>query len=110
MEEKKVLALIMQLLSVVDYLHSKLIVHRDISANTILVDSSKESGIDYLQLMSFDNSIQLSTKKQLIQFKVSNQLPFISPEQFIGKYNRKVDEYSAGVLMYYLLSGQNFPF
>lgn len=108
--EAETLSLTMQLLSVVDYLHSKTIVHRDISSNAILVDFSKESGISYVQLMSFDNALQLQHKKQLIDRRVSNHLAFISPEQFRGRYDRKCDEYAVGVLMYFMLSGHRFPF
>lgn len=54
--------------------------------------------------MSFDNAVQLTHKNQ----KLSNVLPgmdFTAPEIFLSKYDRKIDEYAAGVLMYYLLSG-----
>ena len=36
--------------------------------------------------------------------KILPATEFTAPEIFIGKYYRKVDEYAAGILMYYLLS------
>ena len=35
-----------------------------------------------------------------------NGTEFTAPEVYLGKYDSKIDEYSVGVLMYYLLSGQ----
>ena len=60
-------------------------------------------------LMSFDNAVSISNKSQVI-IKGMPGLEFTAPEVFLSKYNRKLDEYSAGVVMYYIFSGFNFPF
>eukprot|EP00347_Sterkiella_histriomuscorum_P000549 403375425 len=108
LSEKMIISLVKQLLSAINYLHNECIVHREIRLTSVLINTDKQGNV-YIQLMSFDNAVQLSYRDQ----NLTNVLPgmeFTAPEIFIGKYDRKIDEYAAGVLMYYLLSGQEFPF
>ena len=62
-----------------------------------------------MQLMAFDNAIQLDYKDQVIT-KILPGSEFTAPEVFMSRYTRKIDEYAVGVLMYYLFSGFAFPF
>lgn len=68
---------------------------------TLFINTDKHLNIDF-QLMSFDSAISIKTKDQPLT-KVLPANEFIAPEVFIGRYGRKIDEYGAGVVMYYLL-------
>ena len=59
--------------------------------------------------MSFDNAVQVPSKKTHITKAVGGTF-FVAPEVYTGRYNKKVDEFAAGVLMYYMLGGFKFPF
>lgn len=59
--------------------------------------------------MSLDNAQVISNKNQVINKSIYRS-EFLAPEAFLGKYDRKIDEYSVGVLMYYLLSNSEFPY
>ena len=59
--------------------------------------------------MSFENAIQLN-ENHVYMTQPLNANVFSAPEIFNGKYTKKIDEFSAGVLMYHLLSGYAFPF
>lgn len=61
-------------------------------------------------LLSFDNSFNIPHKKARIYQTIPNKTMFHAPEVYINRYNKKVDEFSAGVLMYYLLSGFQYPY
>jgi hypothetical protein len=52
--------------------------------------------------MSFDNAISIPNKKAKITMAFGG-MNFSAPEVFLGTHTRKVDEFSAGVLMFYLL-------
>ena len=54
--------------------------------------------------MSFDSACQLPHKKAKMN-KSLKANEFTAPEVFLGKYDKKIDEYSVGILMFYLLSG-----
>jgi serine/threonine protein kinase len=60
--------------------------------------------------MSFENAVSIANKKSLIKNNLHMQINFTAPEVYLGKHDCKVDEYAAGVLMYYLLSENKYPF
>lgn len=94
------------LLSGLCYLHSVQIVHRDIKPENLLI-SSKESFEEYsIKIIDFNISTRKSTAKLN---EVTGTTDFMAPEVFRGIYDEKCDVWSAGVILYMIISG-SLPF
>ena len=111
--EKKAAYIMKQILSALNYLHSKGIVHRDIKPENILVqnDNNKKSKnyLDeiHIKLIDFGAS-NFFKENQILTLKVGSPY-YIAPEVLNKSYNEKCDIWSAGVVLYVMLTG-NFPF
>ena len=97
------------------FLHQKGIVQRDLKAENILLfpngAPSGTSSIGTLKLADF--GVAASIEQQEGLFGVFGTVPFIAPEVYAttgssGGYGTPADMFSAGVLLYWLLSG-DFP-
>jgi calcium-dependent protein kinase len=104
--EKKAAKLIKQVIEALFYLQAKGICHRDIKPENFLFSSEKKTA--KLVLIDFGLSHKLGK-----WFKGMNDLVgtvyYIAPEVIMGKYTEKCDNWSVGVIMYLLLSGE-LPF
>ena len=112
--EKKAAYIMRQILSALNYLHSRGIVHRDIKPENILVEEqSKKSKIKHgedeinIKLIDFGASNYFKTN-QILTLKIGSPY-YIAPEVLNKCYNEKCDIWSAGVVLYVMLTG-NFPF
>ena len=112
--EKKAAYIMKQILSALNYLHSKGIVHRDIKPENILVqksDNKKKSKNDFdeinIKLIDFGASNYFK-ENEILTLKVGSPY-YIAPEVLNKCYNEKCDIWSAGVVLYVMLTG-NFPF
>ena len=101
--EEKAGYIIYQILSAVNYLHSKNIVHRDIKPENILVEKSEDPNKINIKLIDFGTCNFFEDKKKLSQ-KVGTPY-YIAPEVLNYSYNEKVDVWSCGVILYILLVG-----
>ena len=112
--EKKAAYIMKQILSALNYLHSKGIVHRDIKPENILVqnDNNNKKSKNYMdeihiKLIDFGAS-NFFKENEILTLKVGSPY-YIAPEVLNKSYNEKCDIWSAGVVLYVMLTG-NFPF
>lgn len=100
--EGQVAKIMLQLLSVVAYIHERKVVHRDIKPENILLEE-KGSAFD-IKIVDFGTAARLGPNG-----KVSGTVGtpyYIAPEVMAGAYTERCDEWSCGVIMYILLTGR----
>ena len=96
-----------QILWAISYIHSRGICNRDIKADNFLISSQGED--PQLKMIDFGLS---TTFKQGEEFSMSDAVGtpyYVAPEVLLQTYDERCDYWSAGVLMYYMLSG-SYPF
>ena len=89
-----------QIFSALSYLHSKNLVHRDLKPENILIEDKK--GSLNIKLIDFGMATVIKAKKLTGQI---GTLYYMAPEVILGEYDFKADVWSAGTIMYILLSG-----
>ncbi|MFO7554679.1 MAG: protein kinase [Desulfobacterales bacterium] len=102
LEAEEVESVIIQLVDVVACAHELGIIHRDIKPGNIMV---KPDGS--IKLLDFGAAKELKEKD--ISSTVTGSRPYMSPEQIMGKSQRRSDVWALGVIMYELYTGM-LPF
>ena len=116
--EKEAANILKQIITAVSYCHNQGICHRDLKMENVLFLNNQVNSP--IKIIDFGLS-QCIEKKKLVQVltgknygNITMNSPvgsphYISPEILNGKYNQKCDIWSAGVILYAILSGC-FPF
>ena len=118
--EKEAAYIFKQIISAINYCHAQGIVHRDLKMENVLFlekgDNLDVKIIDFglsqynnYQLVNIMDLISSENSKTVTMFESVGTPHYISPEVLKGKYNQKCDIWSAGVILYAMLSGK-FPF
>lgn len=94
-------ALIRQLLSALLYCHRLGVIHRDIKLQNVML--SRNGDINSLKLIDFGLSAHSYQKTAMSQ--AMGTAMYLAPEVIFGEYDEKVDIWSVGVLVYYMLNG-----
>ncbi|KAJ4957297.1 hypothetical protein NE237_014080 [Protea cynaroides] len=103
--EVEAAAIMLPLMEAIAHCHRKGVAHRDIKPDNILFDSKKR-----LKLADFGSADFFDHDGRLMTGVVGTPY-YVAPEVLSGRdYNEKVDIWSAGVIMYVLLSGGIPPF
>jgi serine/threonine protein kinase len=106
LSEKKIKETVLQLANGIKYLHFFGIIHRDLKPENIMMSDKSDSPI--LKIVDFGLSKVLGiTEKSNESY---GTLAFAAPELILKKnYNKSIDIWSLGVIVYFLLCG-NYPF
>ncbi len=102
LEEKEVESAVIQLTRVVAHAHDIGIIHRDIKPGNVMV---KPDGA--IKLLDFGAAKELKEKE--MSDTVTGSRPYMSPEQIMGKSQRRSDVWALGVVMFVLYTGM-LPF
>jgi serine/threonine protein kinase len=106
MPEKRVLHIFKGILAGLNCAHEKAILHRDIKASNVMVDSANRA-----LLTDFGIARQAGDERAAQLGRVIGTPEYMSPEQFIDsdKIDHRSDIYSAGILLFEMLTGR-LPF
>lgn len=92
-----------QIISAIEYMHRKIIVHRDLKDNNILSDSKMN-----IKIADFGLSDEVPPGYKLQIY--GGSLYYIAPEIFKGeKYGLEIDVWSLGIILYIMVTNR-FPF
>jgi serine/threonine protein kinase len=98
----RVIPIIGQLASALDYAHQQGLVHRDVKPANVLVGTR-----DHITLTDFGLVKAANMSKITAEGMASGTLRYMSPEQAMGKeLDGRSDVYSLGVVAYEMLSGE----
>ncbi len=99
----KVLQVFQQLLEALAHMHSRNLVHRDVKPDNLVVDGTGQA-----RLVDFD--LSGPTSERFAQRLRLGTIAYLAPEQIRGQPPTPAsDVYSAGILLYWALSGE-LPF
>jgi len=105
--EKSAAKIFKQLISAIAYCHSQGICHRDLKPENILFLSNEEDSP--IKVIDFGLSKIFGKYDNIINNEMTSFVGtayYVSPEVLQGKYNEKCDIWSAGVILYIMLTGE----
>lgn len=100
-DEREAARIMLQVLRALHYLHQREIVHMDLKSENIIYNGRT------VKLIDFGLSQHLARNKKMS--KLQGTKYYLAPEVITKNYNHKCDIWSAGVLMFMLLTGKT-PF
>jgi serine/threonine protein kinase len=104
--ERQASSIMSQIASGVKYLHRYGIVHRDLKPDNIMITQQNDFGV--IKIMDFGLSKIISTQEKMVDGY--GTLSYVAPEVLLRTpYNKEVDIWSMGVILYYMLCG-HLPF
>ena len=104
--ERQATNIMSQIASGVKYLHQYGIVHRDLKPDNIMITQQNDFGV--IKIMDFGLSKIVSPNERMVDGY--GTLSYVAPEVLLRTpYNKEVDIWSMGVILFYMLSGR-LPF
>ena len=104
--ERQATNIMSQIANGVKYLHQYGIVHRDLKPDNIMITQQNDYGV--IKIMDFGLSKIVSPNERMVDGY--GTLSYVAPEVLLRTpYNKEVDIWSMGVILFYMLSGR-LPF
>ena len=104
--EKEAALIFYQMISSISYLHNNNISHRDLKPENILYYNAGEEENNPIKIIDFGlSTFYDKNENEKMNTKVGTAY-YVAPEVLNGNYNEKCDIWSAGVILYILLSGE----
>lgn len=104
--EKQAICIMEQLFSSVSYMHSIGILHRDLKLENIMTENKTLREIN-IKLIDFGSAYCISKNNYSKKLKLKVGSPYyMAPEVINGNYDIRCDNWSVGVIMYILLTGE----
>ena len=104
-DEREAAVAVVDVLSALNFLHSKRIVHRDVKPENLLYEHERAGAP--LKLIDFGFAVQLEMGQRATE--MCGTSAYIAPEVLRGDYSVECDVWSLGVITYVMLSGR-LPF
>ena len=102
--EREACLLMKQIIGAIEYCHNNGIAHRDLKPENLLYLKEGSEEDNPLKIADFGLSQSINLKKMLTS-KVGTSY-YVPPEILAGNYTEKCDIWSAGIILYILLSGE----
>ena len=102
--EREACLLMKQIIGAIEYCHNNGITHRDLKPENLLYLKEGSEEDNPLKIADFGLSQSFNLKKMLTS-KVGTSY-YVPPEILAGNYTEKCDIWSAGIILYILLSGE----
>merc|ERR1712227_385129 len=99
--EASAIVILKQILSGIAYIHDKGVVHRDLKPENILLEKAKN--LENIKIIDFGLASYFDAKDPLKD--KTGTAYYIAPEVIAGQYDNKCDIWSAGIILYILISG-----
>lgn len=99
--EKKAAFIINQVLSALNHLHAKKIVHRDMKPENIVIIETNTDEL-LIKLIDFGTSVYMKSDHLTQEL---GTIYYIAPEVFKNCYNEKADIWSVGIILFTMLCG-----
>jgi len=100
--EKQAADIMYQIANGLNYLHSYGVLHRDLKPDNIMISKDDEKPI--IKIMDFGLSKILTPLEKVTDG--FGTLSFVAPEVLVRQpYNNKIDIWSMGIILYYMLTG-----
>lgn len=101
-DQQRIQSTMSQIFCGLQYIHSNLIVHRDIKLENILISGNK------VKIADFDLSVKLEDENQKIS-EIAGTMDYLAPEVLNGEYSFSADIWASCVLLYFL-ENKEVPF